>query len=446
VRWRALLVMLAWPAAGSFAADPPPVPERRPSTIFSANRCFVVRGLPPQGAISVARWAEDVAERLEELTKCDIPLSQFQVVEIVGREAGTGGVARVIRAQGCPDDRLQQRLVLENPPGVDQEDALEGLCWLLMNRMAIRRQTLEQRRTSLAEVPDWLSTGVAQNLYAELRLRNARLFEKRWTGGDARSAYSIVRREYLPQGRWAEKADAAFLAGWILSLPQGHQILVDAFERIAGGGTVDLSFLVSASGAATERDASIAWDLWVAHELSRTKELGVISRERLEELKAALIVRTEEYGFGSPVGVPPVLAPADFVAHRSEPWARELAVRIGQRLGALTAGQSKEFTAVADAYRTYFLHVAGTGGGAGSTRAPPKALLRELEKADQLLVDLESGVARRKEYLDRIAGEGDLVPLTGEPPAESSGAPVRSYLDRIEDELGGQAPGQSGLR
>jgi hypothetical protein len=340
----------------------------------------------------------------------------------------------VIRAQGCPDDRLQQRLVLEEPARVDQEDALEGLCWLLLNRVAVQRQTPAQRRGRLAEVPDWLSTGLAQNLYAELRQRNARIFERRWAAGESRRARAVVQGEILPSGRWPEKADAAMLVGWILSLPEGREVFDDILSRVAAGEPVDLEAVAAAAGLAGERDLAVAWDLWAAQEVSRTDGLGVVTPERIEDLKAALMIRPADLGAPHPPGAPPVLAPADLVELREEAWARDLAWRMAQRLAAMTAGQSEEFSLVAAAYRDYFLLVAGPGAKPGATRPPVRSLSRQLQKAERALVRLELDVERRRAFLDRFAEGAEPVP----PPAGDEA--VRAYLDGVEDALDEGAP------
>lgn len=105
---------------------------------------------------------------------------------------------RFRRAQGWVDGMLQQRLILGRGDELDREDALEGLVWLLLNRWPIQRQSGADRARELATVPDWLSVGVAQNLYAELRARNAATIQTRWREDRLTAWPELVEGEFLP--------------------------------------------------------------------------------------------------------------------------------------------------------------------------------------------------------------------------------------------------------
>jgi hypothetical protein len=428
----AALLVLVMCGSGA-AAQERSLPERGPqaSTAFSAKRRFVVRGLPAQGAASVARWAEDVAERVENALRLDLPFPRFEQIELVGRSASEGAGPGVLRAQGYVDGRLMQRVVLEDPESTDQEDVLEAVCWLLLNRLVIQRQSAEQRKARLGQAPDWLSTGLAQNLYPELRTRNARLLKPRWQEGEAGAAGAVVRKELLPQGRWPDKAEAAFLVGWLLSLPQAAVLL-----ESAGGKPLDLPWLLGATDHGDERALSQAWDLWIAEEIGRAPMLGTISGERVGELKALLLLRTADYGAARAPGVPPVLEPAELVPYRREPWMQGMARQVVQRLDELAAGQAPEFAEVAGAYRSFFAGLGGAGAGP-SAHASDRTLRQMLAEADRALVVLETLTRRRTAYVDGWAARAE-VDGPADREAEAAGydaKAVAEYLDRVEKEL-----------
>ena len=84
-------------------------------------------------------------------------------------------------------------------------------CWLMLNRHAAEYTSIRQRAGMGSTVPDWISTGLAQNTQAALRSRNRDWISREIAEGRVLSLAQVVKQEVLPPGRWRANADV--LAG-----------------------------------------------------------------------------------------------------------------------------------------------------------------------------------------------------------------------------------------
>ena len=117
--------------------------------VISVSHRFIAGGMASPENVSLAASAEETAGKIEEFVGLGIPFAKGESLQMFARWSTNEANGRVIRAQGWVDRALSQKLIIVNPDRADQEDVLEGLCWLLLNRYVISRQTYEQKTTRL---------------------------------------------------------------------------------------------------------------------------------------------------------------------------------------------------------------------------------------------------------------------------------------------------------
>lgn len=156
----------------------------------------------------------------------------------------------VIKQQGLDDGRLKQKLIIVNSDRVDQEDVLEGLCWLLLNRYIIMKQPRGEDPESM---PDWLSTGLAQHLYPRLRKRNHDAVTALLEESTPVAVEALVSLTYLPYGRWLNKIYLGVFAGWLLDAPDAVQRLGKWFRVLASGRPLTEEEIMRFLGASSMR-------------------------------------------------------------------------------------------------------------------------------------------------------------------------------------------------
>ena len=439
--WPACLVLAALTAAAQEPGSVPPPSTNTTKVLFATSRRFVVQGLGAEDASAVAQWTEEVARRLESLVGRSIPTKGMLPLEIVPR-AEANAPARVIKSQGFVDGQVQQRLVMVNPGELDQEDLLEGFCWLLLNRYVIEEQTTTRRAAHLGTVPDWMSVGAAQTLYHELRSRNARMMLARWKLNQPFPLGAILSLQNLPGGRWNEKALSGLMVGWLASLPEAQVRWTQMFARLESGRVIDDVWLAASAGFGSPRDMNKAWDVWLArqcvqHEWAR----GPV--ERLGDLKQVLKVNPDDYGIAVERDVKVPLAPADLIDLRKKKWMDALTARVALKIQWLAIGQPAELQDVVKGYVTFMDALAARApayhGGLLGRRPSESQLKKMLKEADVALAAYEQDATRRKDYLDavsaRLSGLGGAATWPGlAVPGgdEAQDAARRAYLDELE--------------
>ena len=285
------------------------------------------------------------------------------------------------------DRSLAQKLIVFNPAAADQEDVLEGLCWLLLNRYVIARQDAVQRNARLGAVPDWLSAGLSQQLFPELRARNSRVVLRYWTQGDSLPLAELLNFEVLPEGRWSEKAFCGLAFEWLASQPRPGELFGGMFARLANGEPVTPEWLAQALiGKSSARDMEKAWDLWLAEQTQVKRAGAELYTEQIDALRRLLDVRPEELGVKTGEKVPPVLKLSDLIRLRKQPWIPDLAVRLSLKVKGLGIAEPAEFRELTERYGAFLdtLSGCGPGGFLFGWFKPSEATLRtKLQAADK---------------------------------------------------------------
>jgi hypothetical protein len=449
-RRRALLLSgLAFCAALPARAQVSGAAARASSPAVSSTRRFAVSGMTSGENVLLAAAAEEVAEKIESLVSRPLPFARGLPLRLMAGYTESNRVGRVVRAQGWADRALGQRLLITNPDRVAQEDLLEALAWLLLNRYVIVRQAVSERERAPGEVPEWFSVGVAQNLYVSLRDRNARVAVRRWQRGTSPSLEDLMDRSYLPEGRWSEKAYCGLAVDWIASVPRAVELFDALFRRWSAGESVTPAWLSAAMLGATNVAAlEIQWDLRVARYGQPRRIVGRSAGESMALLEAVRALNYEALGL---VVAPEMLAVTDLrqlVPLRQEPWLQAAAPALALKVRSLAWGGSDDFAAVVEAYARFFDALTerpARGLLARLLRRPASdaALRNRLARADRELSAFRRVLAGRTHYVDRAEGERAAPPgpLGAPVPEEQMERSLpRSELQRYVDEAERGAP------
>ncbi|OQA26681.1 MAG: hypothetical protein BWY59_01296 [Verrucomicrobia bacterium ADurb.Bin345] len=434
---RAFLMAILFSAADLGAQEPmpgygPPRPPRADAPAVSALRRFVVSGMASADNIALSVSADDASQRLEAVLGVSVPFSRYELIRIVTEDDAASPRARVIKGQAWVDRQLVQRLIVFNPGKADQEDLLEGLCWLMLNRLVIARQDISQRTNHLGAVPDWLGIGIAQNLYPALRARNGGVISRRWMAGETVSFPEVLEMEYLPDGRWGEKAAAGLAVGWLLSQPQAAKAFECLFSLLAKGEPLAMPAIVECLGGDfTPVRIEKEWELWIAQQTQVIRQWGGVTPARVQELQAMSVIRPMDLGFPATENIPAELTLDQLVERRRELWMRPLAALLSLRVRGLGIGESEEFRRVLEAYGRFF-DALGRSVSPGLLRR----LFRRVPSQAQLLDQLAQARKLQEEFLTRAAQteRRDEAAASG-PDSEIERFMPRAERLRLADEL-----------
>jgi len=406
--------------------------------VISASHRFIAGGMTSPENVSLAASAEEAARKIEVITRLRIPFVKGESLQLLARRSTNEPSGRVVKAQGWVDRTLTQKLIIVNPERADQEDVLEGLCWLLLNRYVIGLQTFEQKTSLLGSVPDWLSTGVAQNLYLALRTRNNQVVIRRWLRNEDLSFSEILNLEVLPAGRWGEKAFCGLAVDWFASRPDPAGVFEGIFSCLAGGKKITTNIIGKLLiGQDSGRELEKGWDLWIAS-LTRVKRYwGGVSIERLESLRRLLAAPPDEMGIPAGEGIPTSLTIKELIGYRDAPWMPLYATRLNLHIRGLGIGEAKEFRVVLELYGKYLNVLARPRRGLGRLslfRASPAALNGMLTAADKELVSLETSREQMNHYIAGVEASvigGIVVPAS----VSNTIADMERFIPRSADAI-----------
>lgn len=386
-------------------AAAPALQFRSAPTVTSPSQRFLVTGLDAAGNAALALAAEEAAERLASFLGMPIPTFRNQPIAIIARRDPERTQSEVRPVQGWTERHLTQKLYLVNPETGDQEDVLEALVWLLLNRFAIARQDPADRRRRPAEMPEWLAVGVAQNLYASFRARNIGLVLSRWRDGDGLALSQILALEYLPPGRWSEKAQCGVAVDWLSSVAREHDLWEVLFDRVAKGGKIEPEWMADRLlGSGSARLLEKHRELWLARQLGIKRIGGTLGSDPLPALDALLTLHPREAGWSGSEPMPETLSLEQLIERRQEPWAPVLARWLTMKLQVLGLGEDVEFQRVLKAYSDFLEQLAAP---------PPRGLLiffhhpRRIER--RLLGLLQQAETARAEYAKLAAKRTQYV-------------------------------------
>lgn len=345
--------------AGPLAADEPRTASNHWPTVTSHQRNFLVADMPKRDAVEIAVWAESVRERFIGWVGTSLPYGRAYPVVISAsvRDDEPGG--RVLRAlDRALDGSLRQEITLVNPADMDQEDVLEALSWLMANRWVVARTA--ERARDLPVLPDWLTVGVAQNLYPELRVRNYRDVVVMEQGGSYHPAATVFDLRYLPPGRWPEKARAGLVVAWLAETVGAERLLAACAERVVTGLPVDAAMVQALLGLPDLRSVNMAWDVWMARQ-DRRFVPGVLTADP-EAIARVVALPAETFGLELPASFGARTLDADLlITHRASTWVHRYATAVAWRLRQESIGQPPELVERIRAFLVFFDALAAPG-------------------------------------------------------------------------------------
>ncbi|HMO03966.1 MAG TPA: hypothetical protein PKC67_02235 [Kiritimatiellia bacterium] len=341
------------------AAAEPRVASNRWPTVTSHQRNFLVADMPKRDAVEIAVWAESVRERFMGWVGSPLPHGRAYPVVITASLRAEEPGGRVLRAlDRASDGSLRQELTMVNPADMDQEDVLEALSWLLAHRWVVVR--MAERSRNVPVLPDWLTVGIAQNLYPELRVRNYGEVVAMEQAGSYHPAATVFDMRFLPPGRWPEKARAGLVVAWLSETIGPERLLASCAERVVVGLPVDVAFIQELAGLPDPRSVNMAWDVWMARQDRRFMP-GVQATDP-EAIARVVALPAEMFGLELPASFGRRTLDAELlIQHRASLWVQRYAKAVAWRLRQEGIGQPPEIVERIRAYLVFFDALAAPG-------------------------------------------------------------------------------------
>lgn len=386
----------------------------RQAPVTSQNRHFIVTGMPKTVAVDIAVWAESVYRLIEEWAGSPVP-GNFPIPLIIEATVRTNDVGGFAIAEQFPteDGFIRQRLLLVNLESLDQEDALEGLCRLLLNRWILVRQSDTERLREPRSFPAWFAVGVAQNLYPDLRERNLATIESEESDGRYRAASTVAALLVVPPGRWPEKAQAGLVTAWLFDQAPADIILSAAAQAVAVGGELSETALLRISGTASLSEFDRQWDVWMAARQQRIRP-GTDAADTAT-LVRILEMRTDDLGLvhhdiasGERVPV------SRLIDERDQRWAREVCSSMAWQLQREVVGKNAEIRDAVQPFQAFFAlmldqpeaakELSGAKTPAKKKEKPPsaRALRKAWRKAESGWTAYLQQASVRRDYIDAV--------------------------------------------
>lgn len=403
--------------------------QARVATVRSPDRSFMVTDLPSREALSVMVWADTVKQLVSDWAQSPIPGKFVYPIVIAATARADVPQGRVFRSQVYSDDgHFRQKMTMVNPSVIDQEDVLENLVHLLLNRWIHGRSRKAGNREEFADVPEWFSIGVAQNIYPELKDRNYKNIRKNEDDGTYKPASDVFSFTYASPGRWPEKSHAGLVMAWIAEQMPPAELLEATADRMARREAADEDYFITLLGFQGRREMNIAWDLWMARQERRMMP-GVLSSET-EAINRLLEMRADDFGLvhhGLPPGgrVPAAL----LVDDRDEAWARELARTVAWRLHQESIGKIPEIRKLIEPFIAFLENIAleskKSSGKKKKQWTTSRRLKKDWKNARQDWLDFLEAEENRRRYIDGFMDQSKR-------PLEDSREAVRDMLQRWE--------------
>ncbi len=386
--------------------------------------------------VYTARWAEDVAGRLEQAVGRRFPSSNSRVVRIVVRADG-GKQGGIIGAeQSVTDGLLVQRLTVDDFSGADWEDGLEKFCALFIaGHIAEQSAGRDGVLMPAVVVPEWLSTGLAQYIDPALRARNREVLQGWQREGSVPAFAELLKWAVLPPGRAREKSLCGMAASWLCSIPEKAAFYRRIFDHLRAGESLSPDRLAAAMpSCGSAADLETAWRAWVARECAMVARPGTLSSDLIGTLRGLLSAVPGECGVPADMNWSAPAEPGALIDVKRAAWmpgycgARIASIRM------MEVGRPPEFVEAAELYVAFF--------EALGQRRRDDTLEKLLARADTAFAELGRRVGERERYMDAMelvyGGGGGAAPrgtasVTNDVVVERS--KLQRYIDTVEERI-----------
>lgn len=343
---------------------------------------FTVVGTNMLENMDLGRWAEAVCSKAERATGVRLASMgdhAFRVIVRAQEEGEDSGVAATRRREGT---RTVHSLLIRGYDRVDLEAAEHALCLLLFGA------DLEGRGAGAATsvpgtspgVPGWLSIGMARNLRPGQREENAETSISLWQQGKLPSVRAILAGSLSGRENGEAEVLGEFFA-WLISLPENGERFSGILDILGRGETLSSDWLARNVGPQGEpADIEELWDRWMLRQrwvVFTSGGRGTVNLRILSQLRAQLLLRSDDYD--TALGDEPYrrLAFADLLGRGDESWIPDFARSRSATLRLLAVGREKRFGAVVEAYCRFL--------DALAQRRRPSDLRGLLNRADRSL-------------------------------------------------------------
>ena len=366
-------------------------------------------------------WAESIAGKVQRLMGKTIPFGNRSVQLVIEDRPATRAGSAEVRVSFHRGE-LVPRLVLCNPDALNPEDSCEALCRLLLNVYVfnVERATAPGEslvRRGMDAPPPWLSEGLAQNVYPELRSRNSQQCLAMWEFGEAITVAEILKggsrgkpAAQAPggtaagtvtsssdlvsggSGRWlGEKSRAVYgvFLAWILSLPQHKECGEKILGHLANGTPITAMVLAPfIPGCSSAVDVEDAWDQWLLRQKRLVTAPGETSAAAVEQLDAELLLYPGVSGIPLDGDSSRPMRFRDLIGQRNAEWIPAFAAGKSIRLRLLGVGRGREFQDVVEFYCRFLDAL-----GARKRESVLKSLLTDAEQKKETLGKAFGGAA-----------------------------------------------------
>ncbi len=352
---QSLLVFLAGAsvaASQSFSPRNDPVKTARQlvSSIVTAKSSsgrYMASGRDRIMVYDFVRWIEDLGERYVSATGLQLPKSRTPLVRIHFLEDAEPSQKMELGAR-IEEGVLTHSVSVLNYSAEDAEGLMEMVSFCLTSTVAWSMRNGQDEGQAI-QVPEWLTQGIAQNLYPGLRKRNSEKLLARWKSGkmvpfqDVLADDSGVSDEVLRMTR-------GLFVGWMLSLGRDEALLEGACRSLARLGELDSEDVEELLAQAGVADPDYAWDVWMLRQ-GRTVYLpGGTSIKDLDWLKGQLLIYPADYGISVNSDLPDKITLVDLIRLKRNRDIREVLKARFVAMHLRAAGKSEDFRELVKAY------------------------------------------------------------------------------------------------
>lgn len=335
---------------------------------------YAIAGRDRPEILGISKWIDEVISRVEKMISVDLPFNRtnyFRVVldEVDSDNGQTQSAAEV--TEKVIEGRNIPTLILHNYYNIDREQALSGLCRVLLNG------EIAERGGANSIAPAWLIKGLAQVLFVSDREKNNRTVATLWREGGVGSVMEIIE-----SGAPQNVAVYGVFVEWLLSFSKDLAIFDKILMKVSEEGNISRAWFSDfLAGIDSGADVEEEWDKWILSMKNRVYVLGVLNIDLVNQLRAELLIYRGSFGIPVYSEVARVVTFRDLIALQDKDWIPSVCKEKKLSVLMLAMGKSRKFADVVNKYCD-FLDALNDGKS-------KRRLTRMLDDADNELRKLE---------------------------------------------------------
>ena len=294
-----------------------------------------------------------------------MPFSDRTVRIILRRQADAQDELINLKEEFIAGD-LVQSLVVRDYHQVNAEEARESLCRLLLGGYLTstkKRQSRRQGDVRIRDhVPQWLSTGIAQNLDPGLREVNTIAAVRRWEKGRLMSVSGLLSFSSKDGGKKVDPLMSSVFVSWLTGFKERKKRFELIFRRLDEGKDISAEWIAHLiPGCKTAGDVEDQWDYWIHGRRRVIYRPGIATKDTVRMLRDRLLLYPGNSGIPLDVNPGRMIRVSDLIGMRDEEWMRLFCQRKSDELRLFVAGRGDEVGTVVKAYCVFFDALAGKG-------------------------------------------------------------------------------------